>query len=282
MFLDGLPQMLTPLGVGGAGAADVQAGLRKTLRAVLDVQVLCVWGVGERLVAALGCSMAREGNNSGRRPSGRRARRCSVPGVGAAAIITAEHGSASALPPCRAPSSGWPRRLSRGWSTSRSTFSVQKILRWRACGTTGWVPGRARGGKRLSTVLPACLPCKPACLHVRACVYSSCLPLASPIPSAAVPSLSLAASRALLLPAPALPIPAPQVIGQSPEIPIEVLREVGAGMGRVYALFDRHLRGFLTLLPAQSHLDLGSFLSRFEQVGGGGDAASGSAAMGME
>lgn len=42
MFLDGLPQMLTPLGLGGAGAADVQAGLRKTLRAVLDVQV----GVG--------------------------------------------------------------------------------------------------------------------------------------------------------------------------------------------------------------------------------------------
>ncbi len=38
MFLDGLPQMLTPLGLGGAGAADVQAGLRKTLRAVLDVQ----------------------------------------------------------------------------------------------------------------------------------------------------------------------------------------------------------------------------------------------------
>jgi hypothetical protein len=39
MFLDGLPQTLTPLGVSGAGAADVQAGLRKTLRAVLDVQV---------------------------------------------------------------------------------------------------------------------------------------------------------------------------------------------------------------------------------------------------
>lgn len=38
MFLDGLPQTLTPLGLGGAGAADVQAGLRKTLRAVLDVQ----------------------------------------------------------------------------------------------------------------------------------------------------------------------------------------------------------------------------------------------------
>lgn len=38
MFLDGLPQMLTPLGLGGAGAADVQSGLRKALRAVLDVQ----------------------------------------------------------------------------------------------------------------------------------------------------------------------------------------------------------------------------------------------------
>lgn len=40
-------------------------------------------------------------------------------------------------------------------------------------------------------------------------------------------------------------------------------------MGRVYALFDRHLRTFLTLLPAQSHLDLRFFLSRFEQAGGG-------------
>lgn len=48
MFLDGLPQTLTPLGVGGAGAADVQAGLRKTLRAVLDVQV----GAGTMSVVA--------------------------------------------------------------------------------------------------------------------------------------------------------------------------------------------------------------------------------------
>jgi hypothetical protein len=39
MFLDGLPKTLTPLGVGGAGAPDVQAGLRKTLRAMLDIQV---------------------------------------------------------------------------------------------------------------------------------------------------------------------------------------------------------------------------------------------------
>lgn len=39
MFLDGLPQTLTPLALGGAGAPDVQMGLRKTLRAVLDVQV---------------------------------------------------------------------------------------------------------------------------------------------------------------------------------------------------------------------------------------------------
>ena len=51
----------------------------------------------------------------------------------------------------------------------------------------------------------------------------------------------------------------------SPAIPEDVLREVGGGMGRVYALFDRHLRTFLTLLPAQSHLDLRFFLSRFEQ-----------------
>ena len=50
-------------------------------------------------------------------------------------------------------------------------------------------------------------------------------------------------------------------------------------MGRVYALFDRHLRTFLTLLPAQSHLDLRFFLSRFEQQqqqGAGGVEAGGS------
>jgi hypothetical protein len=38
MFLDALPKTLTPLGLAGAGAADVQSGLRKALRAVLDVQ----------------------------------------------------------------------------------------------------------------------------------------------------------------------------------------------------------------------------------------------------
>jgi len=39
MFLDSLPQTLTPLELGGAGAAHVQQGLSQTLRAVLDVQV---------------------------------------------------------------------------------------------------------------------------------------------------------------------------------------------------------------------------------------------------
>lgn len=39
MFLDSLPQTLTPLELGGAGAANVQQGLSQTLRAVLDVQV---------------------------------------------------------------------------------------------------------------------------------------------------------------------------------------------------------------------------------------------------
>lgn len=39
MFLDSLPQTLTPLELGGAGAASVQQGLAQTLRAVLDVQV---------------------------------------------------------------------------------------------------------------------------------------------------------------------------------------------------------------------------------------------------
>lgn len=61
----------------------------------------------------------------------------------------------------------------------------------------------------------------------------------------------------------------------SPAIPAEVLQEVGGGMGRVYALFDRHLRTFLTLLPAQSHLDLRFFLSRFEQAGGAEGGAGG-------
>ena len=65
----------------------------------------------------------------------------------------------------------------------------------------------------------------------------------------------------------------------SPAIPLEVLAEVSGGMMRVYSLFDRHLRTFLTLLPAQSHLDLRFFLSRFElQTGGGGAGADGSGA----
>lgn len=41
MFLDGAPLP----GVAGSGSADVQAGLRQTLRAVLDMQVQlrCWW-----------------------------------------------------------------------------------------------------------------------------------------------------------------------------------------------------------------------------------------------
>lgn len=65
---------------------------------------------------------------------------------------------------------------------------------------------------------------------------------------------------------PLSPPPPPQVYN-SPAIPAEVLQEVGSSMGRVYALFDRSLRTFLTLLPAQSHLDLRFFLSRFDQAG---------------
>lgn len=69
----------------------------------------------------------------------------------------------------------------------------------------------------------------------------------------------------------------------SPAIPLEVLQEISSGMGRVYALFDRHLRTFLTLLPASRQsetLDLRFFLSRFEagQVQAGG--AEGGAAAG--
>lgn len=74
------------------------------------------------------------------------------------------------------------------------------------------------------------------------------------------------------------PAPSPQVYN-SPAIPAEVLQECGAGMGRVSAVFDQYLRTFLTLLPAQSHLDLRFFLSRMEQVGGGegGGGAPGAA-----
>lgn len=45
----------------------------------------------------------------------------------------------------------------------------------------------------------------------------------------------------------------------------EVLQEVYTGMWRVHSAFDRHLRTFLSLLPAQSHtLDLRCFLARFD------------------
>ena len=51
----------------------------------------------------------------------------------------------------------------------------------------------------------------------------------------------------------------------SPSISADLLQEVSNGMGRVHALFDRHLHTFLTLLPAQSHsLDL--FVARFVGV----------------
>lgn len=47
-------------------------------------------------------------------------------------------------------------------------------------------------------------------------------------------------------------------------------------MGRVHALFDRHLHTFLTLLPAQSHtLDLRMFIARFEPQAGVAEASSG-------
>ncbi|KAL4856634.1 Gamma-tubulin complex component 3 [Chlorella vulgaris] len=59
MFLDGLPQTLTPLGVGGAGAPDVQAGLRKTLRAVLDVQVFNSPTIPTEVLQEINSSMAR-------------------------------------------------------------------------------------------------------------------------------------------------------------------------------------------------------------------------------
>lgn len=52
-----------------------------------------------------------------------------------------------------------------------------------------------------------------------------------------------------------------------PAIADNVLREVGDGMKRVHACFDHSLRTFLTLLPAQSHLDLRMFMARFDQPG---------------
>lgn len=53
----------------------------------------------------------------------------------------------------------------------------------------------------------------------------------------------------------------------SPAIPEQVLQEVGGTMGRVHALYDRHLRTFLTLLPAQTHQDMRFFLSRIDPAG---------------
>jgi gamma-tubulin complex component 3 len=46
-------------------------------------------------------------------------------------------------------------------------------------------------------------------------------------------------------------------------IPEGMLREVRASVWRVHSAFDRHLKTFLTMLPARSDLDLRFFLSRF-------------------
>ena len=74
-------------------------------------------------------------------------------------------------------------------------------------------------------------------------------------------------------PSPAPP-PHPLQIYNSPSISEELLAEVKAGMWRVHSSFDRHFRTFLALLPAQAHLDLRFFLSRFDvqDAPGGGDA----------
>ncbi|GAB4814758.1 hypothetical protein N2152v2_001804 [Parachlorella kessleri] len=55
---------------------------------------------------------------------------------------------------------------------------------------------------------------------------------------------------------------------QRPSIQEEVVQEVHSGMWRVHSAFDRHFRTFLSLLPAQSHLDLRFFLSRIDFVDG--------------
>lgn len=127
MFLDGLPQTLTPLGVGGAGAADVQAGLRKTLRAVLDVQ-----GPIQRLA------------------------------------VTVEQ------------------------AVAEQALFLQRAQDSEAAGEWN------------------------------------------------------------------------SEVFNSPTILTEVLQEINSSMARVHTLYDRHLRTFLTLLPAQSHLDLHMLMARFE------------------
>lgn len=140
MFLDGLPQTLMPLGVGGAGAADVQSGLRKALRAVLDVQ-----GPIKRLVATVQQAVAEQ------------------------------------------------------------TVYLQRVQ------------DSEQAGEWNTEVF------------------------------------------------------------NSPSVSADVLQEVSGGMGRVYALFDRHLRTFLTLLPASRQsetLDLRFFLSRFEQQAGEGSTTA--------
>ncbi|KAL6776783.1 GCP3 [Auxenochlorella protothecoides x Auxenochlorella symbiontica] len=53
----------------------------------------------------------------------------------------------------------------------------------------------------------------------------------------------------------------------SPEIEAEALTELHGAMWQAHAAYERHFRTFLSLLPAQSHLDLRFFLSRFEEGG---------------
>lgn len=55
---------------------------------------------------------------------------------------------------------------------------------------------------------------------------------------------------------------------QRPSVREDVVQEVQNGMKRVHSAFDRHFRTFLSLLPAQSHLDLRFFLSRFDYADG--------------
>ncbi|KFM28409.1 Gamma-tubulin complex component 3 [Auxenochlorella protothecoides] len=56
----------------------------------------------------------------------------------------------------------------------------------------------------------------------------------------------------------------------SPEIEAEALTELHGAMWQAHAAYERHFRTFLSLLPAQSHLDLRFFLSRFEEGGPSG------------
>ena len=79
-------------------------------------------------------------------------------------------------------------------------------------------------------------------------------------------------------PWPPAPLPQPA----RPSVAGEVITEVYNGMWRVHSAFDRHLRTFLSLLPAaRGHLDLRFFLARFDYADSSAGAEHGGRGGGM-